>query len=146
MRAAYDEPMLVRDLQWLLTVAEHEHVTTAAAVVGTNQPTLSRALARLEAELGTLVFQRAPGGVHLTPVGELVVAAARDITARHDQLLDDLAGILDPDSGVLRLAFLDSMATSLVPQMLRAFHQHAPRVRVVLSQEPAHEILSDLAA
>ncbi|HET6562202.1 MAG TPA: LysR family transcriptional regulator [Marmoricola sp.] len=138
--------MLVRDLQWLLTVAEHQHVTTAAAVLGTTQPTLSRALARLEAEVGTPVFTRAPDGVHLTPLGELVVDAARDISDRHDQLLSDLAGALDPDSGVVRLAFLDSMATSLVPRVLRAFHQHSPRVRVVLSQEPAHEILDDLAA
>jgi DNA-binding transcriptional LysR family regulator len=146
MRFTYAVPVLVRDLQWLLTVAEHEHVTTAAAILGTTQPTLSRALARLEAEVGTPVFQRAADGVHVTPVGRLVVAAARDITARHAQLVDDLAGVLDPESGVVRLAFLDSMATSLVPRVLRAFHQQAPRVRVVLSQEPAHEILNDLAA
>ena len=138
--------VLIRDLQWLVVLAEHEHVTTTAAVLGTTQPTLSRALARLEAEVGTPIFERAPDGVHVTPVGERVLEAARDITARHDQLLGDLAGLLDPDSGVVRLAFLDSMATSLVPRVLRAFHQQAPRVRVVLSQEPAHEILDDLAA
>jgi len=56
----------------------------------------------------------------------------------------ELAGRLDPDSGVVRLAFLDSMATSLVPRLLRAFHQQAPGVRVLLSQEPAHHILGDL--
>jgi len=139
-------PMLVRDLEWLLTLAEEEHVTTAAAALGTSQPTLSRALARIEAELGTPVFERAPDGVHVTPVGELVVLAARDIVARHDQLVGDLAGILDPDSGVVRLAFLDSIATSLVPRVLREFHRHAPGVRLVLSQEPAHEMLADLAA
>ena len=46
---------------------------------------------------------------------------------------------------MVRLAFLDSIATSIVPQVLRTFHEHAPRVRVLLSQEPAHEILADLA-
>ena len=46
----------------------------------------------------------------------------------------------------MRLAFLDSIATSLVPRVLRAFHAYAPRVRVVLRQEPAHEILLDLAS
>lgn len=138
--------MLVRDLEWLLALAETEHVTAAAALLGTSQPTLSRALARLEAELGTPVFERAPDGVHVTPVGELVIAAARDIVARHAQLRDELAGVLDPDSGVVRLAFLDSIATSLVPRVLRGFHLHAPRVRIALSQEPGHEILADLRA
>jgi DNA-binding transcriptional LysR family regulator len=126
-------------------VADQEHVTDTAAILGTSQPTLSRALARVEAEVGTAVFHRAPDGVHLTPLGEIVVAAARDITARHEELLAELAGALDPDAGVVRLAFLDSMATSLVPQVLRAFHQHAPRVRVLLRQEPGHEMVADLA-
>ncbi|MGN6636820.1 MAG: LysR family transcriptional regulator [Oryzihumus sp.] len=137
--------MQLRDLAWLVALADHQHVTGTAAVLGTSQPTLSRALARVEDELGTRVFERAPDGVHLTPTGAMVTAAGRDLTARYEQLLADLRGVLDPDTGVVRLAFLDSIATSLVPGVLRAFHEHAPRVRVLLSQEPAHEILADLA-
>lgn len=136
--------MIVRDLEWLLAVAEHEHVTEAAAALGVPQPTLSRALARLEAELGARLLERVPSGVRVNPEGALVVAAARDLTARHDRLRAELAARLDPDTGTVRLAFLDSMATSLVPQVLRAFHAEAPRVRVELRQEPAHEIRADL--
>ncbi len=138
--------VLLRDLDWLLALAEHQHVTDTAAVLGTSQPTLSRALARVEAELGTRVFERAPGGVHVTPSGEIVIDAARDLTTRFRQLLSDLGTALDPDTGVVRLAFLDSIATSLVPRVLRAFHEHAPRVRVLLSQEPAHEMVDDLGS
>jgi DNA-binding transcriptional LysR family regulator len=127
-----------------VALADFRHVTDAAAVLRTSQPTLSRALARVEAELGTRVFERAPDGLHVTPTGDLVVAAARELTSRYDQLLTDLAGVLDSDTGVVRLAFLDSMATSLVPRLLRSFHEHAPRVRVLLSQEPAHDMLHDL--
>jgi len=137
--------MLVRDLEWLVALADNEHVTDTAAILGVSQPTLSRALARIEEELGARVFERVPTGVHANPNGELVVAAARDILARYQQLLAELSSRLDPDSGVVRLAFLDSMATSLVPQVLRAFHEQAPGIRVLLSQEPAHDILRDLA-
>jgi LysR family transcriptional regulator, transcription activator of glutamate synthase operon len=137
--------MMVRDLEWLVTVAELEHVTDAAATLGVPQPTLSRAIARIEAELGTRVFERVPSGVRLTPSGELAVAAAREITDRHDQLVDDVASLLDPETGVVRLAFLDSMAGLLVPRLLRDFHQVAPRVRLVLRQEPSREIVDDLA-
>jgi LysR family transcriptional activator of glutamate synthase operon len=138
--------MLLRDLSWLVTLAEHEHMTDSAAVLQVSQPTLSRALGRVEAELGTRLFERVPAGVRLNPQGELVVAAARDLTARYAQLLAELEARLNPDTGIARLAFLDSMATSLVPRLLRDFHRHAPGVRVILRQEPAHEILRDLAS
>lgn len=61
--------MMLRDLDWLVTVSELEHVTDAAAVLGTNQPTLSRAVARVEDELGVRVFERSHDGVHPTPTG-----------------------------------------------------------------------------
>jgi LysR family transcriptional regulator, transcription activator of glutamate synthase operon len=137
--------MQIRDLEWLLAVADHEHVTGTAAALGVSQPTLSRALARMERELGAQLFARTPDGVRTTPVGATVVDGAREVLARYDQLLADVAGELDPESGVARLAFLDSMATSLVPRLLRDFHAAAPAVRVLLSQEPAHEMEADLA-
>ena len=138
--------MLIRDLEWVLALAAQGHVTDTAAALGISQPTLSRALARVEAELGTRLFERVPTGVDLNPNGELVVAAARDVTERWERMRAELSSRLDPDTGVVRLAFLDSMATSLVPRLLRAFHEHAPGVRVVLRQEPAHEIRRDLVS
>ncbi|WP_194922110.1 LysR family transcriptional regulator [Catenulispora rubra] len=136
--------MLLRDLSWFVALADHRHMTDTAAILGVSQPTLSRALARIEAELGTRLFERAPDGVAPNPNGDLVVAAARELLARYEQLTTELSARLDPDGGVVRLAFLDSMATSLVPQLLRAFHGHAPGVRVLLSQEPGHHIQADL--
>lgn len=145
MREAYGRSMLVRDLAWLVALAEAGQVTDAAAVLGVSQPTLSRALSRMEAEVGARLFERTASGVRPTPDGELVLDGARDVTQRWDRVLAELAARHDPDSGVVRLAFLDSMATSLVPRLLQAFHQHAPRVRLELRQEPSHVILDDLA-
>lgn len=135
---------MMRDLAWLVELGDLGHVTDAAAALGTSQPTLSRALARLEAELGVRIFARVPTGVEATPDGELVLEAARDLVARHERLRETLADRLDPDTGLVRLAFLDSMATTLVPRLLRSFHEAVPAVKVVLSQEPAHDIRRDL--
>jgi LysR family transcriptional regulator, transcription activator of glutamate synthase operon len=136
--------MLIRDLAWLVELGETGHVTDAAAVLGTSQPTLSRALARVEDELGVRVFERLATGVEPTADGVLVLEAARDLVARHDLLRATLANRVDPDTGLVRLAFLDSMATTLVPKLLRAFHASAPGLKVALSQEPAHDIRRDL--
>ncbi|WP_028660812.1 LysR family transcriptional regulator [Nocardioides insulae] len=136
--------MQFRDLGWLVTLADVGHMTDAAAVLRTSQPTLSRALARVEAELDARLFERVPSGLHTTPAGRKAVEAARDLTARYQRLRRDLAADVDPDGGVVRLAFLDSIATSLVPRVLGAVHVAAPGLRVELAQEPGHEILADL--
>ncbi|KGN36477.1 LysR family transcriptional regulator [Knoellia subterranea] len=136
--------MDLRDLHWLVALAEHGHVTGTAESLEVSQPALSRALARMERELGTRLFERVSSGIVLTPDGEVALDAARDIVARHDQLTRTLADRLDPDSGTVRLAFLDSMSTSLVPRVLREFHAAAPAVRVLLTQEPHHDLVRDL--
>jgi LysR family transcriptional regulator, transcription activator of glutamate synthase operon len=146
MQITYTAWVQIEDLRRLLALAEYGQVTDAAAVLRISQPTLSRLLARAEDELGTRLFERDGGGVHPNPYGEVALAAARDITRRYDQLRGDLAELLDPETGTVRLAFLDSIATSLVPRILHDFRQEAPRVRVALRQEPGHEILRDLAS
>ncbi|GAA1933801.1 LysR family transcriptional regulator [Nocardioides hwasunensis] len=136
---------MMRDLQWLVQLGELGHVTETASFLGTSQPTLSRALARLEDELGVRIFERVPTGLEPTADGRVVLRAARELVDRHDLLRAELANRLDPDTGLIRLAFLDSMATTLVPRLLRAFHAYAPGLKVALSQEPDHDIRRDLA-
>jgi LysR family transcriptional regulator, transcription activator of glutamate synthase operon len=138
--------MEIDELRRLIVLADQGQVTDAAALLRMSQPSLSRLLIRTEKELGTRLFERDATGVRPNPYGEVVLAAARDITRRYDQLREDLAGLLDPDTGTVRLAFLDSIATSLVPRILHDFHRDAPRIRIVLRQEPGHEILHDLAS
>jgi LysR family transcriptional regulator, transcription activator of glutamate synthase operon len=136
----------IEQLFALLVLAEHERITDAAAALRMSQPTLSRLLARAESELGTRLFERAATGVRPNPHGAVVLAAARDITQRYEQLRADLATLLDPETGTVRLAFLHSMATSLVPRILHDFRTVAPHARVALRREPGHEILRDLAS
>src|ERR1700677_1207006 len=138
--------MEIEQLTALLVLAEHERITDAAAALQMSQPTLSRLLARAENELGTRLFEREATGVRPNPHGEVVLAAARDITQRYEQLRADLATLLDPETGTVRLAFLHSMATSLVPRILHDFRTVAPHARVALRREPGHVILRDLAS
>jgi LysR family transcriptional regulator, transcription activator of glutamate synthase operon len=138
--------MDIDELRRLLVLAEYERITDAAEALQMSQPTLSRLLARVEQELGTRLFERDASGARPNPYGEVVLAAARDITRRFDQLREDLATLLDPDTGTVRLAFMDSMATSLVPRILHDFRAEAPHVRVALQQKPGHQMIPDLAS
>jgi DNA-binding transcriptional LysR family regulator len=137
--------MQIEDLRGLLALGEHEHVTSAAGALGVSQPNLSRLLSRVEAALGARLFERDARGVHPNPLGAVALEAARDLVERYDRLCRDLGGLLDPDAGTVRLAFLDSMSTSLVPRLLRDVRASAPLLHVELRQEPGHEIMPHLA-
>ena len=136
--------MHVEDLRWFVVLAETEHLTDAAATLGTSQPTLSRALRRVEDAFGARLFEREHRGLRLNPYGRVVLEAARASTAAVDTACQRIDALLDPDAGTVRLAFLHSVATGVVPDLLKAFRATAPRVRFALREEPSHDIVRDL--
>lgn len=136
--------MHVEDLRWFVVLAETEHLTEAAAALGTSQPNLSRSLQRVERAFGVPLFERERRGVRLNPYGRLVLEAARAGTTAVDTAKRRIDALLDPESGTVRLAFLHSVATSLLPDLLKAFRAVAPNIGFALRQEPAHDIVQDL--
>ncbi|MET9316991.1 LysR family transcriptional regulator [Kribbella sp. NPDC003505] len=136
--------MHVEDLRWFTVLAETEHLTEAAAALGTSQPNLSRSLQRVERAFGVPLFERERRGVRLNPYGRVVLDAARAGVTAVDTAKRQIDALLDPESGTVRLAFLHSVATSLMPDLLKAFRAVAPRVEFQLRQEPAHDIVQDL--
>ncbi|TDO50855.1 DNA-binding transcriptional LysR family regulator [Kribbella sp. VKM Ac-2527] len=136
--------MNVEDLRWFAVLAETEHLTEAAALLGTSQPNLSRSLRRVESAFGVRLFEREHRGIRLNPYGRLALSAARASVAAVDSAQVRIDALLDPDSGTVGLAFLHSVATGLVPDLLKAFREVAPQVRFALRQEPAHDIVRDL--
>lgn len=138
--------MHAEDLRWFVVLAETEHLTEAAAVLGTSQPTLSRSLARVEAAFDARLFEREHRGLRLNPLGRLVLEAARTSTAALDAARTSIEALQDPDSGTVRLAFFSSVATGMVPDLLKSFRATAPRIRFALREEPSHHIVRDLDA
>ncbi len=70
--------MNLRDLRYLMALADHKHFGRAADASFVSQPTLSTQLKKFEEELGVSLIERNPRNVMLTAVGEAVVARARD--------------------------------------------------------------------
>ncbi|MEU4193050.1 LysR family transcriptional regulator [Kribbella sp. NPDC026611] len=136
--------MHVDDLRWFAVLAETEHLTEAAAALGTSQPNLSRSLRRVERAFGVPLFEREHRGLRLNPYGRLVLEAARVATASVDTAARRIGALVDPESGTVRLAFLHSVATSLMPDLIKAFRAVAPRISFELRQEAAHDIVQDL--
>ena len=132
--------MNLEELHWFVVLAETEHVTDAAVELGVSQPTLSRALARFEAQAGTPLFDRVNRRLRLNAYGQIMLEHARRSIAEMQSATERIAALRDPDTGRVRLAFLHSLANWYVPEQLRRFRKSVPAIGFDLFQGPAHEI------
>jgi LysR family transcriptional regulator, transcription activator of glutamate synthase operon len=136
--------VLLDELRWFVVLAETEHVTDAAAELGVAQPTLSRALARLENQVGTPLFDRMGRRLRLNSYGRIMLEHARRSIAEVDAASARIGALLNPDSGLVRLAVLHSAANWFVPDVLRRFRTTAPAVRFDLFQGASSDIAERL--
>ncbi|QJY50800.1 LysR family transcriptional regulator [Pseudonocardia broussonetiae] len=132
------------ELEWFVALAETGHMTRAAERLSIAQPTLSRALGRLERQVGAPLFDRGHRRMTLNPSGEILLEHARRSLAELAAARERITTLRDPEHGTVRLAFLHSIAASLTPEILRGFRAHAPGVTVDLTQAAGHEILDHL--
>src|SRR3954470_21936954 len=95
--------MNLRDLQYLVALADHRHFGRAAEACFVSQPTLSTQIKKLEAELGVNLVERHPRNVLLTDAGEQIVERARVILAETATIEGIAAQAHDPESGTLRM-------------------------------------------
>jgi DNA-binding transcriptional LysR family regulator len=134
------------ELHWFVVLARTQHMTDAAAELRITQPTLSRALGRLEERVGTQLFDRVNRRLRLNAYGEIMLEHAQRSLAEIASAGERIAALRDPDSGTVRLAFLHSLASWLVPDLLRRFRNRAPRVDFVLTQAAAYDIVDFVAS
>ena len=131
-------------LEYFKTVAHMQHFTQAAKKLAISQPALSRSIARLEEELGFLLFDRCGKNIMLNQYGQIFLRhfelALQEITNGR-QMIQDL---LDPDRGIVSLAFLHSLGTNVVPGLIGRFRQHYPQIQFKLYQNGATFILEQL--
>ena len=88
--------MNLRDLRYLVAVADHRHFGHAAEACYVSQPTLSAQIKKLERELGVQLVERNPRRVMMTSVGEAVVERARVVLREIDGIRDLARGAHDP--------------------------------------------------
>ncbi|CAM3936089.1 LysR family transcriptional regulator [Kibdelosporangium persicum] len=128
----------------LRLLASTGNVTRTAESLGVPQPTVSRWLAALAAEVGAPVVVRDGRGVRLTRAGHLLASAATAAMGALEAGTRRVVEEIDPDNGRVELGFLHMLGRSLVPELLRAFRFRHPRVRFGLSQASRAEIITRL--
>jgi LysR family transcriptional regulator, hydrogen peroxide-inducible genes activator len=136
----------LKDLRYLVAVADLRHFGRAAARCFVSQPTLSAQLKKLEQSLGVQLIERTPNNVSLTAAGEEVVARARRIIEASDEVVA-LAGVArDPLGGRLRVALLPTIGPYLLPQVAPLIRRRLPRLQLQLYEYQTAPMLEKLHA
>ena len=131
------------DLRYFVAVARCGSTLGAARALGVSQTTVARRLAALEAALELVLFERRQAGYALTPAGEALVAEAEAVEAAAASFGDAAAARSREASGTVCLTMIEIYAVSIMPPILRDFHDAHPGVRIVIDTSDSKR---DLAA
>ncbi len=136
--------MNLRDLKYLVALADHKHFGRAAAASFISQPTLSTQIKKLEDELGVALVERAPRRVMLTPVGREVAERARKVIADVEQMAEIARRSQDPEAGTVRLGLFPTLGPYLLPHVVAPLRKRFPRLELLLVEEKTDQILARL--
>jgi LysR family hydrogen peroxide-inducible transcriptional activator len=126
-------------LRYFLRVAERRSFTRAAEDLLVSQPALSRAIQKLEGELGQPVFERKTRSVSLTDAGTLLQARAQQVLS----ILEDTKAEItdDGESGRIRVGAIPTIAPYFLPEILRQFSKLFPKATVIVQENTTDNLL-----
>lgn len=132
--------MNLRDLRYMLALAEHRHFGRAAEACRVSQPTLSVQLRRLEEALGVVLFERSSKQVVPTPVCEMLLAHARIAVAEVDAMAALARTTADPLRGPLRIGIIPTLGPYLLPLIFAPLREALPHLEI----EPWEDVTAAL--
>jgi LysR family hydrogen peroxide-inducible transcriptional activator len=136
----------LKDLRYLVAIAEERHFGRAAARCFVSQPTLSAQLKKLEQYLGVQLIERAPSNVSLTAAGEAIVTRARRMLEAADEVVALARSQRDPLAGPLRVALLPTIGPYLLPRVAPLVRKALPRLELRLYEYQTEPMLAKLHA
>jgi LysR family transcriptional activator of glutamate synthase operon len=120
-------------LRWFQQVAEGKTVTEVSDLDTVTQSGVSRALARLETQVGTPLLRRSGRTLRLTRAGEVFKPYVDAMLLRFDDGIAAVSQFISPETGTVALAFQQSLGTWLIPDLVRSFRNAHPSVRFRLT-------------
>jgi LysR family hydrogen peroxide-inducible transcriptional activator len=136
--------MNLRDLKYIIAVAETHHFGKAAERCFVSQPTLSGQIKKMEDELGVTIFERTNRSVEITPVGEVILEHARQIMEQASVIEQVARAHQDPLAGPLRIGAIPTLSPYLMPLILAPLKKQHPQMQLVLSEELTDTLLHRL--
>ncbi len=138
-------PVTLRQLQYVVAVADRKSFRRAAEDCHVAQPSLSAQVAQVEDVLGVKLFERDHRRVAMTAAGEAFVARARALLVLADDLTESSRGLSDPFAGRLRLGVIPTIAPYLLGEAAPALREAFPKLTFVWTEEKTPVLVERLA-
>lgn len=136
--------MNLRDLEYLVALAEQRNFHRAAERCFVSQPTLSTQIRKLEEELGVALFERLPRGIILTQAGEAAVKRARTVLHEVAQIREEAAGYAKSGTQRLHLGVFPTLGPYLLPHVVTRFMRSFPSMEILLTEEKSTVLIQRL--
>ena len=136
--------MTLQDLRYLVALVDHGHFGRAAEACHVSQPTLSTQIKKLEGRLGVTLFERTNKSVHVTAVGEDVVARARQILLNVEAIASVGRRVSAPLSGPFSLGVIPTLGPYLLPWLVPALNKSYPDLRLAIREDLTAHLLDRL--
>ena len=134
----------LRDLEYAVAVAELRHFGRAAERCGVSQPALSEQIRKLEALLGTPLFERTARRIELTGHGEILLRQAQVVLREAVGLLEMAGARTDPLHGPLRVGVIPTLGPYYLPLVLRALRDRFPGLELRLQEGRTVDLVEQL--
>lgn len=145
MSVAVDRPT-IRQLEYVVAVADHRNFSRAAEACGVSQPALSSQVKEVEDRLGLTLFERGRAGVAVPPHAETVIELARRAISAVDDVVVAAFGQQDELIGDVRVGVIPTMAPYLLPALVEELRRRHPRASPVLVEERTEQLVGRLRA
>ncbi len=134
----------LRQLEYLVALADHLHFGQAAKACGVTQPALSVQIQQLEELVGAQLIERTPKQILLTSAGESMAAGARRLLRELDDLTSVVRSAGKPLTGPRRLGIIPTLAPYLLPHLLPLVRERHPQTRLILREDQTHNLVRQL--
>lgn len=138
--------MDIRSLRQVLAIRQHGSFAKAARSLGISQPSLSKAIARLEDELGGQIFVRSAAGAALTQLGEVIAERATKVILEANGLERAAQLAAGGELGTLRIGIGTAMKRAFAPRLLQAIAARRPNLNLLIDTGDRQQLLPQLAS
>ncbi|MBE4574257.1 DNA-binding transcriptional regulator OxyR [Vibrio navarrensis] len=138
--------MNIRDLEYLVSLAEHKHFRKAAEACFVSQPTLSGQIRKLEEEIGTILLERSSRRVLFTDAGLQLVDQAKVILREVKTFKEMASGQNGEMSGPMHIGFIPTLGPYLLPRIIPQLKERYPQLELFLHEAQTQQLVNQLEA
>jgi DNA-binding transcriptional LysR family regulator len=125
-------------------VAKNKSLTKASEELNLSQPALSRSILRIEEEIGVPLLERKSRGIVLNQYGKIFLNTANQVLTEMKETKQKIHDMVDPNHGTISLAFIQTLGSSFVPDLISDFQKEFPHIQFQLSQNISSKILKEI--